>query len=152
MLRDTILYSHNNLTIEEVYDTLYSKEKMKHLIASECHGDGFIVDDDHVRDKSKSNFKFYIYCKRDTWLQINNQQIKIDYKSTIKNLGEATIAKNHNSDRELLFIFTTIPNLTRLEFLTHLAFFIGLPIKNYFQHMKKFHKVILWPVLIHLVK
>lgn len=42
--RDIILYSRDTLIIYEVYDALYSKEKMKHLVVdSEAHGEGFVV-------------------------------------------------------------------------------------------------------------
>ena len=30
--RDTILYSHDTLNLDEVYDALFSKEKMNHLV------------------------------------------------------------------------------------------------------------------------
>lgn len=30
--RDTILFNRDTLTIDDVYDALYSKEKMKHLL------------------------------------------------------------------------------------------------------------------------
>ena len=32
IFRDTILYSHDTLTLNEVYEALFSKEKMKQLI------------------------------------------------------------------------------------------------------------------------
>ena len=42
--RDTILYSHDTLTINEVYEALFSKEKMKKLIVGlEAHGDSLFV-------------------------------------------------------------------------------------------------------------
>ena len=42
--RDTILYSHDTLTLEEVFDALYSKEKMKKLVVgSKAHAEGLIV-------------------------------------------------------------------------------------------------------------
>ena len=38
--RDMILYSRNTLTLNEVYEILFSKEKMKQLIVGhEVHGD-----------------------------------------------------------------------------------------------------------------
>ena len=33
--RDTLLYSHDTLTLDEVYETLQAKEKMKQMVSSE---------------------------------------------------------------------------------------------------------------------
>ena len=42
--RDMILYSHDTLTLNEVYVALFSKEKMKQLIVRlEAHGDSLFV-------------------------------------------------------------------------------------------------------------
>ena len=42
--RDTILYSCDTLTLNEVYETLFSKEKMKQLIVGpEAHGNSMFV-------------------------------------------------------------------------------------------------------------
>ena len=42
--RDTILYSHDTLTLEEVFDALFSREKMKSLIVgSEAQTEGLVV-------------------------------------------------------------------------------------------------------------
>ena len=42
--RNTILYSREILTLDEVYDTLYSKEKMKQLVVGfEAQGEGLVV-------------------------------------------------------------------------------------------------------------
>ena len=42
--RDTILYSRDTLTLNEVYEALFSKEKMKQLIAGlEAQGDTLFV-------------------------------------------------------------------------------------------------------------
>ena len=42
--RNTILYSRDILTLDEVYDTLYSKEKMKQLVVGfEAQGEGLVV-------------------------------------------------------------------------------------------------------------
>lgn len=62
--RDRILYSCNTLTVEEVYDALYSKEKIKHLIVSVVHGDRLITDGGHAKGKSKFNLKFCNYCEK----------------------------------------------------------------------------------------
>ena len=43
-LRDTILYSRDTLTLNEVCEALFSKEKMKQLIIGlEAHGDSLFV-------------------------------------------------------------------------------------------------------------
>ena len=42
--RYTILYSHDTLTLNEVYEALFSKEKIKQLIVGpEAHGDSLFV-------------------------------------------------------------------------------------------------------------
>ena len=42
--KDTILYSRDTLTLNEVYEALFSKEKMKQLIVGlEAHGDSLFV-------------------------------------------------------------------------------------------------------------
>ena len=42
--RDTILYSHDTLTLEEVFDALFSREKMKPLIVGfEAQTEGLVV-------------------------------------------------------------------------------------------------------------
>ena len=42
--RDTILYSRDTLTLNEVYEALFSKEKMKQLIVGpEAHGNSMFV-------------------------------------------------------------------------------------------------------------
>ena len=44
--RDTILYSRETLTLNEVYEALFSKEKMKQLIVRpEVQGDSLFVRD-----------------------------------------------------------------------------------------------------------
>lgn len=53
--KDTILYSCDTLTIEKVYNILFSKKKMKHSVELEVYIDE-LVDDDDVRGTSKFNF------------------------------------------------------------------------------------------------
>ena len=44
--RDTILYSRDTLTLNEVYEALFSKEKFKQLIVGpEAQGDSLFVHD-----------------------------------------------------------------------------------------------------------
>ena len=50
--RDTILYSCDTLTLNEVYEAMFSKEKMKQLIVRlEAHGDCLFV---HGRPQEKN--------------------------------------------------------------------------------------------------
>ena len=66
-LRDTILYSRETLTLDEVYDAYFSKEKMKHLVVrSKAEAKGLVVQG----RTHKKNFggvvgdKTYNYCKK----------------------------------------------------------------------------------------
>ncbi|KAG8490652.1 hypothetical protein CXB51_013912 [Gossypium anomalum] len=61
--RDTILYSRESLTVDEVYDSLTSYDKMKHLVAKpDSKGEGLIirerqdrnVDDDRGRTQERN--------------------------------------------------------------------------------------------------
>ncbi|KAH1081712.1 hypothetical protein J1N35_021473 [Gossypium stocksii] len=72
--RDTLLYSCKSLTVDKVYDSLTSYDKMKHLVVkTNSQGEGLIVrgrqdrnvDDDrrrtqkrNLRGKSKGRSKF----------------------------------------------------------------------------------------------
>ena len=50
--KDTILYSHDTLTLNEVYEALFSKKKMNQLIVGpEAHGDSLFV---HGRAQEKN--------------------------------------------------------------------------------------------------
>ncbi|KAG8492957.1 hypothetical protein CXB51_012663 [Gossypium anomalum] len=64
--RDTILYSRESLTVDEVYDSLTSYDKMKHLVVKpDSQGEGLIVrgrqdrntDDDRGRTQEAANQK-----------------------------------------------------------------------------------------------
>lgn len=56
--RDTILYSRDTLTIDEVYDALYSNEKIKHLVVgSEAHGEGLVVRKRKIGSHGRSRIK-----------------------------------------------------------------------------------------------
>ena len=53
--RDTLLYSHDTLTLDEVYEALQAKEKMKQMVSSEgstSNGEALCVRD---RTQKKSN-------------------------------------------------------------------------------------------------
>lgn len=63
--RDTILYCQDTLTIDDVYDTLHSKEKLKHLIGATSRDDEALISHgDRQRDISKNNSNlFCLYCR-----------------------------------------------------------------------------------------
>lgn len=54
--RDIILYSYNTLIVEELYNALLLKEKMKHRVGSEAQGNDLVVHGSYERGSSKSNF------------------------------------------------------------------------------------------------
>ena len=65
--KDTILYSCETLTLDEVYDVLFSKEKMKHLVVRyESQANGFVFQG----RTRKKNFGAIVgdktsnYCKK----------------------------------------------------------------------------------------
>lgn len=64
--RDRILYSRDTFTIQEVYDNLFSKEKMKHMVSEARDGEGHVVHGGSGRSRSKSKFKNQIcnFCKK----------------------------------------------------------------------------------------
>ncbi|KAG8483146.1 hypothetical protein CXB51_022101 [Gossypium anomalum] len=112
--RDTILYSRESLTVDEVYDSLTSHDKMKHLVVKpDSQGEGLIVrgrqdwnvDDDRGkaqeqnphskskgRSKSSNRGKTCNFCKK-------KGHIKSDcYKLQNKIKREATIQKGKQSE------------------------------------------------------
>ncbi|KAF3680130.1 hypothetical protein FXO38_02446 [Capsicum annuum] len=122
--RDTILFSCDTLTIDEVYDTLFSKEKMKHLVNGfETQGDGLIIrgertrernsgDDDRNRSKSKKRNKTYNYCKKkghiksECW-KLQNREKREAIKSKgnqPEKSGKASFMEDGGSDEELLIV------------------------------------------------
>ena len=65
--KDTILYSRETLTLDEVYDALFSNEKIKHLmVRTEAQAEGLVVQE----MTHKKNFdgvmgdKTNNYCKK----------------------------------------------------------------------------------------
>ncbi|CAI9765006.1 unnamed protein product [Fraxinus pennsylvanica] len=106
-LRDTILYSHDTFTIEEVYDALYSKEKMKHLVSEAIDGKGLVDRGGSRRGRSKSKFSNQIcnYCKKkghlkkDCYKLLNKERMAASRYSDTS--GEADLVENVVSDGEL---------------------------------------------------
>ena len=54
-IRDTLLYSHDTLTLDEVYEALHAKEKMKRMVSSEGSASNGEVLSVRGRTKNKSN-------------------------------------------------------------------------------------------------
>ena len=119
--RDTILYSRDSLTLDEVYDALFSKEKMdKLVVGSETKAEGLVArgrpqernsgGDGRGRSKSRNNKdKTCRYCKKKGHilpecykLQNKNKRAGENQKGKQpEKSGEAEFAKDH-SDGELL--------------------------------------------------
>ncbi|KAG8501480.1 hypothetical protein CXB51_003989 [Gossypium anomalum] len=98
--RDTILYSRESLTVDEVYDSLTSYDKMKHLVVKpDSQGEGLIVrgrqdrntDDDRGRTQER-NHRATNKIKREAANQKGKQP---------ENSGEADVVEDY-SDGELL--------------------------------------------------
>ncbi|KAG8478826.1 hypothetical protein CXB51_028794 [Gossypium anomalum] len=97
--RDMILYSHESLTVDEVYDSLTSYDKMKHLVVkSDSQGEGLIVrgrqvqntdDDRHIKSEY---YKLQNKIKREA----ANQNGK-----KLENSGKTDVVEDY-SDGELL--------------------------------------------------
>ncbi|KAG8478359.1 hypothetical protein CXB51_028117 [Gossypium anomalum] len=94
---DTILYSRESLTIDEVYDSLTSYDKMKHLVVKpDSQGKSLIA-----RGRQDQNKKGYIkseYYKLQN--KIKREAINQKRKQP-KNFGEADVVEEY-SDGELL--------------------------------------------------
>ncbi|KAF3665269.1 Retrovirus-related Pol polyprotein from transposon TNT 1-94 [Capsicum annuum] len=121
--RDTILYSHDTLTIDEVYDELFFKKKIKHLVnGSKTQEDGLIVQGrtrernsgvgDRFRSKSKNRKKTCNYCKKkghikSEYWKVQNKEKRESPKSKEiqpEKFGEASLVKDGGSDGELLVV------------------------------------------------
>ena len=118
--RDTILYSRDTLTLDEVYDALFSKEKMHKLVGSSDNmAEGLVArgrqqerysgSNNRGRSKSKNKDKTCKYCKKKGHiidecykLQNKNKRAGEDHKrNKPEKSGEADVAEKYN-DGELL--------------------------------------------------
>ncbi|KAG8496701.1 hypothetical protein CXB51_007821 [Gossypium anomalum] len=129
--RDTILYSRESLTVDEVYDSLTSYDKMKHLVVKpDSQGEGLIVrgrqdrnaDDDRGRtqeknhhgkskgrSKSSNRGKTYNFCKKKGHIKSECYKLQNKIKREAanqkgkqpENSGEADVVEDY-SDGELL--------------------------------------------------
>ena len=86
--RDIILYSRDTLTLKEVFDALFSKEKMKQLVVrSEAKAKSLIIwgwtqqrnssGDAKGRSKSNNKDKTYRYSKKNDISNLNDVSYKI---------------------------------------------------------------------------
>ena len=105
--RDTILYNRGTLTLNEVYEVLFSKEKMKQLIIGlKAKGDSLLRgrpkeknfgDEQIIRSKSKNSNKICNYCKKKGHIKecfkLHNKEKKFENKQGDKSgkSGEAMI-------------------------------------------------------------
>ncbi|KAG8485343.1 hypothetical protein CXB51_021504 [Gossypium anomalum] len=129
--RDTILYSRESLTVDEVYDSLTSYDKMKHLVVKpDSQGEGLIVrgrqdrntDDDRGRtpernhrgkskgrSKSSNRGKTCNFCKKKGHIKSECYKLQNKIKREAanqkgkqpENFGEADVVEDY-SDGELL--------------------------------------------------
>ncbi|KAG8500752.1 hypothetical protein CXB51_002776 [Gossypium anomalum] len=129
--RDTILYSRESLTVDEVYDSLTSYDKMKHLVVKpDSQGEGLIVrgrqdrntDDDRGRtqernhrgkskgrSKSSNRGKTCNFCKKKGHIKSECYKLQNKIKGEAanqkgkqpENFGEADVVEDY-SDGELL--------------------------------------------------
>ncbi|KAG8498715.1 hypothetical protein CXB51_005041 [Gossypium anomalum] len=129
--RDTILYSRESLTVDEVYDSLTSYDKMKHLVVKpDSQGEGLIVrgrqdrntDDDRGRtqernhrgkskgrSKSSNRGKTCNFCKKKGHIKSECYKLQNKIKGEAanqkgkqpENSGEADVVEDY-SDGELL--------------------------------------------------
>ncbi|KAG8473469.1 hypothetical protein CXB51_035771 [Gossypium anomalum] len=129
--RDTILYSRESLTVDEVYDSLTSYDKMKHLVVKpDSQGDGLIIrerqdrnaDDDRGRtqernprgkskgrSKSSNRGKTCNFCKKKGHIKSECYKLQNKIKREAanqkgkqpENSGEADVVEDY-SDGELL--------------------------------------------------
>jgi hypothetical protein len=130
--RDTILYSRDTLTVNEVYEALQAKEKMKQMVSSEGSAsngealsvrgrtqnksnDGYkgkILNGYRGRSKSRGKGeKFYRYCKKDTHF------ISECYKLKNKEKRTGTYRPKGNFDEGNASVAATIDSLDRSEVL-----------------------------------
>ena len=123
--RDTILYSRDTLTLNEVYEALHSKEKMKQMVShdgssSSSQAEGLSVrgrtkdknpnngnrdkssNGYRGRSKSRGRYKSCKYCKKDGHdisecykLQNKEKRKNNSDKEKRENDGEAAVVTNH---------------------------------------------------------
>ena len=131
--RDTILYSHDTITIQEVYDSLYSKVKIDHRLTdrSEVRAEGLTVhgrsrdkysggkyEKNRFRSKSRGRGKVCNYCKKSGHLisecyrlQNKNKRAENQGGKQNENSGEASVVHDTESEGELLSVSDKSQNI-----------------------------------------
>ena len=115
--KDTILYSPDTLTLNEVYEALFSKEKMKQLIVElEAHGDSLFVcgrpqkknfcEEQRKSSKSRNSNKICHYCKKKGYIKkecfkLQNREKKFRNKQGEKS-GKASVMELDQINGQLL--------------------------------------------------
>ncbi|KAG8494480.1 hypothetical protein CXB51_011893 [Gossypium anomalum] len=142
--RDTILYSRESLTVDEVYNSLTSYDKMKHLVVKpDSQGDGLIVrgrkdrnaNDDRGRtqernprgkskgrSKSSNRGKTCNFCKKKGHIKSECYKLQNKIKREAanqkgkqpENSGEANVVEDY-SDGELLVVSVNDSKFTTYE-------------------------------------
>ncbi|GJW03442.1 retrotransposon protein, putative, ty1-copia subclass [Tanacetum coccineum] len=128
--RDTILYSHDTLTLQEVYEALHAKEKMKDMVSTEgssSKGESLMVrgrqtEKDNSKGKNSRNYrsksrsrrsKFCKYCKKDghdisECYKLKNKEKRAANQKPQANQdddGKAAYAAENNSNGDVLVVF-----------------------------------------------
>ena len=113
--RDTILYSLDTLTLNEVYEALLSKEKMKQLIVRpKAHEDSLFVrgrpqkknygEEQRKMSKSKNFNKIYNYCNKKDHIKecfkLKNKENQFENKQGKKSRksSEASVVESYQTD------------------------------------------------------
>lgn len=97
--RDTILYSCDTLTLDEVFDALFSKEKMKQLVSGyEAQGEGLFVhgrpqeqgfgNPQRAGSKFRNAEKTCNYCKQKGHIKTNCYKLKNKKKRMVSKQGK----------------------------------------------------------------
>ena len=118
--RDKILYCRDNLTLNEVYEALFSKEKIKQLIVGpETQGDSLFVcdrpkeknygEEQRKMSKSRNSNKIFNYCKKKGHIKkkcfkMQNREKKFRTKRGEKSgkFGKDSVMESDQTDGEHL--------------------------------------------------
>ena len=120
--RDTNLYSRDTHTLEEVYESIHTKETMKQLInGSEANVEGLVArgrsqeksfgNSDKGKSKSKSRNKSCKYCKKkglviDDCYKLHNKNKAIANQKGKQSINsdQVSVVEDNHSDGELLVV------------------------------------------------
>ena len=143
--RDTILYSRETLTLDEVYEALFFKEKMKHLVVrSKSQVEGLVVQG----RTHKKNFggverdKTCNYYKKNRHIIFNVISCRIRIREILnkkgsnqKNLVKLVLQKITIVMETAYLLLMLTPNLLMIGFLIQVVRFICVLIEAGFQHV-----------------